>query len=155
MPAPVHFTGQVGASTEVITLADRAGTDACGVPVRDHCGVRRTVLIVDDHQSFREMASLLLVSEGFDVVGEAADGESAVAAVDRLRPDVVLLDVQLPDADGFVVAEQLEMAGYESAVVLVSSRDADSYGDRIASSPARAFLTKQELSGAALAIALA
>ena len=66
--------------------------------------MRPTVLIVDDHDSFRESARALLEAEGFTVVGDATDGAAAVAAVARLRPDVVLLDIQLPDADGFAVA---------------------------------------------------
>src|SRR5262249_5647341 len=70
-------------------------------------GVRPTVLIVDDHAGFRESARALLEAEGFTVVGDAADGAAAVAAVARLRPDVVLLDVQLPDVDGFAVAGRL------------------------------------------------
>lgn len=70
-------------------------------------GVRPTVLIVDDHHAFRESARALLDAEGFAVVGDAADGAGALAAVARLRPDVVLLDVQLPDVDGFAVADRL------------------------------------------------
>ena len=68
----------------------------------------RTVLIVDDHPSFRASARAMLESEGFDVVGEAADGASALDAVDALKPDVVLLDVQLPDMTGFDVCAELE-----------------------------------------------
>ena len=68
----------------------------------------RTVLIVDDHPSFRASARAMLESEGFDVVGEAADGASALEAVDALAPDVVLLDVQLPDMTGFDVCAELE-----------------------------------------------
>ena len=66
-----------------------------------------TVLIVDDHDGFRDSARALLEAEGFAVVGDAADGATAVAAVERLRPDVVLVDVQLPDVDGFTVAGRL------------------------------------------------
>ena len=66
-----------------------------------------TVLIVDDHPSFRASARVLLEAEGFDVIGEAADGTSGIAEAKRLRPDLVLLDVQLPDIDGFEVAGQL------------------------------------------------
>lgn len=114
-------------------------------------GVTRTVLIVDDHPSFRAMASMLLDAEGFDVVGEAPDGAAALIAADRLRPDVVLLDVQLPDFDGFTVANRLADAGSRSVVVLVSSREASTYGDLIEKSPVRGFIPKRELSGATLA----
>ncbi len=66
-----------------------------------------TVLIVDDHPSFRASARVLLEAEGFDVIGEAADGTSGIEEASRLRPDLVLLDVQLPDIDGFDVASRL------------------------------------------------
>ena len=84
------------------------------------------------------------------MVGEAGDGVSALAAVDRLRPNVVLLDIQLPDIDGFAVAERLARAGDPPAVVLVSTRDISSYRRRLARSPVRGFLSKSELSGNAL-----
>jgi len=113
--------------------------------------VRRTVLIVDDHQPFRESASALLGAEGFEVVGNVADGAAALAAVERLRPEVVLLDVQLPGVDGFAVAEQLAAAPAPPRVVLVSSRDAAAYGPRLGAAPACGFLAKRELSGASLA----
>jgi DNA-binding NarL/FixJ family response regulator len=109
-----------------------------------------TALIVDDHAAFRSFARLLLESEGFDVVGEAGDGASAVSAVHTLRPQVVLLDVQLPDALGFDVARKLLVNDPATSVVLVSSRDAADYGDQIESSGALGFIPKAELSGAAL-----
>jgi DNA-binding NarL/FixJ family response regulator len=65
------------------------------------------VLIVDDHDGFRSSARALLEAEGFDVVGEAGDAASALAAAARLRPEVVLLDIQLPGIDGFEVAARL------------------------------------------------
>jgi DNA-binding NarL/FixJ family response regulator len=113
-------------------------------------GVRTTVLIVDDHDGFRESAQALLEAEGFAVVGCAADGAAALAAVERLRPEVVLLDVQLPDVDGFAVAEQLAAVPGPPRVVLISSRDAAAYGPRLAAAPACGFLAKRELSGASL-----
>jgi DNA-binding NarL/FixJ family response regulator len=113
--------------------------------------MRGRVLIVDDHAAFRESASALLEAEGFDVVGEAADGESAVAEVARLRPDIVLLDIQLPGLDGFDVAERLAEAADAPAVILISSRDAAAYGSRVEEAPVRGFLAKRSLSGAALA----
>ena len=113
--------------------------------------MRPTVLIVDDHDGFRESARALLEAEGFAVAGDAADGAAAVAAVARLRPDVVLLDVQLPDADGFAVAERLAEGPDPPRVVLISSREAAAYGPRIGAAPVCGFLAKRELSGAALA----
>ncbi len=110
-----------------------------------------TVLIVDDHPSFRATARVLLEAEGFHVVGEAADGATAVSEAARLHPEVVLLDVQLPDTDGFRVAEKLRNGGGGPAVVLVSSRDSADYGPLIARSGARGFVPKAELSGARVA----
>jgi DNA-binding NarL/FixJ family response regulator len=112
--------------------------------------VRPTVVIVDDHAGFRSSARALLEAEGFDVVGEADDGASALTVIDLLRPRVVLLDIQLPDIDGFEVAERLAGAGDPPAVVLVSTRGASTYRRRLARSPARGFIAKSELSGNAL-----
>jgi len=118
--------------------------------------VHRTVLIVDDHPSFRASARAILESEGFEVVGEAADGAAAIAAVDELGPEVVLLDVQLPDMTGFDVCDVLgRRNGSTPAVILVSSRDVSDYGDLIAASCARGFVPKAELSGEAIAALLA
>src|SRR5438046_618037 len=107
-----------------------------------------TVLIVDDHPSFRASARALLEAEGFEVVGEASDGESAVEAAGQLHPDVVLLDVQLPDSTGFEVAAQLTGDGSQVNVVLVSSRDVSDYGRLVEQSGASGFVPKAELSGA-------
>lgn len=109
----------------------------------------RTVLIVDDHAGFRARARAILGMAGFEVVGEAGDGASAIAEAERLRPDVVLLDIRLPDMDGFDVARRLT-GDSAPAVVLVSSRDASDYGSRIERSPAAGFIPKADLSGAAL-----
>src|SRR6187455_1215024 len=100
----------------------------------------QTILIVDDHPSFRAMARLVLETEGFVVVGSVADGEAAVAETLRLEPDVVLLDVGLPDIDGFEVAARLRDAGSRTAIVLASSREGADYGTLIAESGARGFI---------------
>lgn len=113
-------------------------------------GVRLTLLIVDDHADFRRFARELLEAEGFTVVGEAADGAAAIVAVDTLRPQIVLLDVALPDLDGIAVAELLAAAESSPVVVLVSSRDASAYGPRLAGAAAVGFLNKAELSGRAI-----
>jgi DNA-binding NarL/FixJ family response regulator len=109
-----------------------------------------TVLVVDDHPSFRATARALLEAEGFDVVGEAADGAEALAKSEELHPDVILLDVQLPDLDGFALCKRLCGNGGSPAVVLVSSRDASDYGDLIPACGARGFVPKGELSGASV-----
>jgi DNA-binding NarL/FixJ family response regulator len=115
----------------------------------------KTVLIVDDHPSFRVSARLLLEAEGFRIVGEAEDGAEAVRLVHELKPDIVLLDVQLPDCDGFTVIPELRQNGYVPSVVLVSSRDECDYGSLIRDSDARGFIAKAELSGTALAALVA
>jgi DNA-binding NarL/FixJ family response regulator len=112
--------------------------------------VAATVLIVDDHAGFRSFARALLEAEGFDVVGEAADGASALAAARALAPELVLLDVALPDMDGFAVCDALLEEGAGPAVVLTSSRDVSSYRRRLKRSRARGFIPKSELSGPAL-----
>jgi DNA-binding NarL/FixJ family response regulator len=114
----------------------------------------RTVLIVDDHAGFRAAARALLEACDFDVVGEAGDGASGVAAAVELRPEIVLLDIQLPDLDGFAVADRLARDGVSSAVVLISSRDVSSFRRRLAANPAWRFIAKSELSGEALVSAL-
>ena len=108
------------------------------------------VLIVDDHPSFRASARVLLEAEGFEVVGEAADGAQAITEADRLRPEVVLLDVQLPDLDGFDVAARLTADDDAPAVVLTSSRDWSDSAELIVRSGARGFVPKDQLSGSAL-----
>jgi CheY-like chemotaxis protein len=114
----------------------------------------RTVLVVDDHPSFRATARAVLEAEGFAVVGEAASGPEALERAAELRPDVVLLDVQLPGLDGFEVAARIAATvganGNAPAVVLVSSRDAADYGELIARSGACGFIPKGELSGASV-----
>jgi DNA-binding NarL/FixJ family response regulator len=109
-----------------------------------------TVLIVDDHPSFRASARAILEADGFEVAGEAEDGESAIAAVGSLHPDVVLLDVQLPDLDGFEITRRLTSNGGGPCVVLVSSRDGSDFGPLVESSGACGFVPKSELSGAAV-----
>jgi DNA-binding NarL/FixJ family response regulator len=114
-----------------------------------------TVLIVDDHPSFRASARMLLQAEGFEIVGEAEDGASALAAIADLQPDIVLLDVQLPDMDGFDVAALVTSTGAGPAVVLVSSRDGSDFGTLVRSSGACGFIPKAELSGSRIAALVA
>lgn len=128
-----------------------AGINAGGQTECQHVDMRQTVLIVDDHAAFRESASALLEGEGFEVVGAAADGETAITEVERLRPEIVLVDIQLPGLDGFDVAERLADGVDAPVVILISSRDAGTYGSRVDQAPVRGFLAKRSLSGAALA----
>ena len=113
----------------------------------------KRVLIVDDHAPFRATARAVLESAGYVVAGEAVDAEGAYAAVAAEAPDVVLLDVQLPDSDGFSVATALAKRG-GPAVVLISSRAPEDYGAQIGACGARGFILKSSLSGVAFAALL-
>jgi DNA-binding NarL/FixJ family response regulator len=113
------------------------------------------VLIVDDNAPFRAAAHALLEAGGFQVAGHAAAGAAAVAASVAVRPDVVLLDIGLPDMDGFTVCGRLRAVLPDVVVVLCSVRDADSYGDAVARSAAVGFLPKSQLSAERLAGILA
>jgi len=118
--------------------------------VCDDWDVVKRVLIVDDHEPFRAIARKLLEVAGYVVAGEAADAAGALAAVAAEAPDAVLLDVQLPDRDGFSVARTLARKG-GPAVVLISSREAEDYGRRIEACGARGFIPKSKLSAATFA----
>ena len=109
-----------------------------------------TVLIVDDHAAFRAGARAVLEADGYDVVGEAADGQRGLAAVATLHPDVVLLDVRLPDMDGFTVAGRLAACGCAAAVIVTSSSDDPLYRERARDNGACGFVAKHDVCGAAL-----
>jgi DNA-binding NarL/FixJ family response regulator len=111
---------------------------------------RSRILIVDDHARFRAQARALLESDGFDVVGEAGDGAEGLRAARDLRPDLVLLDIGLPDIEGFDVAKQLARDPIRPLVVLTSSREASEFGGRLAASGTLGFIPKEDLSGAAI-----
>jgi DNA-binding NarL/FixJ family response regulator len=106
-------------------------------------------LIIDDSASFRASARALLEAEGFKVA-EAATGGAGIRLARELQPELVLLDIQLPDVDGFEVADRLGELKLPPAVVLISSRDRADYGSLASRSPARGFIPKSELSGAAI-----
>lgn len=114
------------------------------------CMTPARVLVVDDHEGFRAIARAVLEADGLSVVGEAADGAAAVAVAERLRPDVVLLDIHLPDLDGFEVSEQLAALPSPPVVVLTSSRPIADLRRRVGASPAAGFVPKDLVSGASL-----
>ena len=105
-----------------------------------------TVLIVDDNDVFRSSARAVVQAAGYDVIGEAEDVAGAVAQVHALQPDVVLLDIQLPDGDGFSLADQLATEEQAPTVVLISSRERADYGSRVDEAPAAGFISKLDLS---------
>ena len=125
------------------------------MPGPARCGsierVELTAVIVDDHAGFRDQAAELLRSAGYEVVGSCPDGRSAVDAISALRPDVVLLDVQLPDTDGFALISRLVAVSDGATIVLTSTREAADYGGRVARSGAAGFISKAELSAQSLA----
>lgn len=111
-------------------------------------------LIVDDHAGFRTSARRLLEGEGYEVVGEAESAGEALAVAEETRPDLALVDVQLPDLDGFELAERLSALDPALQIVLTSSRAGDDYGRSVEASVARGFVPKAELSGARLSALL-
>ena len=118
-----------------------AGPEVC-----ESSPVTATLLVVDDHDGFRAVATALAASAGLDVVGEAGDGATAIALCDKLRPDAVLLDVLLPDADGFEIRRRLLARPDAPAVLLTSTRSRRSFGARLVDPDPIPFMPKDELS---------
>ena len=124
---------------------DAAVCDGC-----EHRHVKPTILIVDDHLTFRGFARRLLEASGFAVVGEAGDGASALAASPHLAATDRPADIVLPDMDGFAAAEALARESQPPMVILTSSREASDFASRLARTSARGFIGKDQLSGPAL-----
>jgi CheY-like chemotaxis protein len=153
--APICLHGSraalgVGPDLRGVSFRGRPVVKAASLCDDSHVAVR--VLIVDDHPVFRSSARTLLELDGFEIVGEAGDGASGVELARELEPELVLLDIALPDTTGFDVAERL--AGGPSKVVLTSSREQRDLGRRLSRSGAVGFLPKDQLSGSALAALL-
>ena len=112
--------------------------------------VPRSVLVVDDDACFRQLAVRILSSWGHAVIGQAGSVEEALAVADELHPDTALVDIGLPDGDGFQLAERLRSLPWPVRVVLISA-DADRTNRPAARrAGASGFVTKEELSGAEL-----
>jgi DNA-binding NarL/FixJ family response regulator len=109
--------------------------------------MRETVVIVDDNDAFRARARLLLDAEGYQVVGEAADGAAGLQVLRELRPDLALLDVQLPDTNGFALAERLCRDEAATRIIIISTREATDYAGSVARCGALGFISKAELCG--------
>jgi len=112
------------------------------------------VLVVDDHATFRARARRVLEAAGHAVVGEASTATEALDEAQRLAPDVVLLDVQLGERSGLSIVDELAGGERPPRVVLISSREAQDYGSRLAGAPAAGFIHKPDLSAATFARAL-
>lgn len=107
--------------------------------------MKPSILIVDDHPAFRSQARTLLERHGFSVVGEAGDAASALEAVRRMRPEVVLLDVYLGDVNGFDVAERIRQCDFDTKVVMTSGNELSSFRSRLRRTSALGFVAKTEL----------
>ena len=95
----------------------------------------------------------MLEANGYEVVGELADGEGVVIAVEELNPKVVLLDVHLPDIDGFEVTRRLlDANGAAPQIVLISSHDFSDLDEAVGASGARGFVPKSEFSAEAISL---
>jgi DNA-binding NarL/FixJ family response regulator len=117
----------------------------------EHRLVALRIMIVDDHAEFRLHVRRMLESDGHDVIGEARDCVSAVDRARVLSPDVVLLDVNLPDGSGLHIVDLLCPPGAPwPAIVLTSTRAARDLEPLLRRSHARGFIPKQELSGSRL-----
>jgi DNA-binding NarL/FixJ family response regulator len=116
--------------------------------------VQETLVIVDDHAVFRSIAREKLEADGIKVLGEAGDGRSGLDTIAALRPTIVLVDIHLPDIDGFAVARLIAGLSDPPVVVLISSRSGANLTRRSAESGAAGFIAKENLSGAAVRILL-
>jgi DNA-binding NarL/FixJ family response regulator len=112
--------------------------------------MRETVVIVDDNDAFRARARLLLDAEGYEVVGEAGDGAAGLRVLRELGPDLALLDVQLPDTDGFALAERLREHAATTRIIIISTREAADYASSVTGCGAIGFISKSELCGRAV-----
>ncbi len=109
-----------------------------------------SIVIIDDNAGFRASARRALEAEGYEVIAEAGAGRPGVSAALRSEVDLVIVDIQLPDMDGFEVARRICAEPSAPAVVLTSSRDSSDFGSLVGLSPAIGFVPKAELTGRSL-----
>lgn len=112
--------------------------------------MRRSVLVIDDNPAFREALRQLLARGGFVVIAEAENGREGIRQAGAHRPDIAIVDVQLPDIDGFEVAGEIGGLGLNVQVILTSSLDGADLGALVIDSPAEGFIPKAELSSSAI-----
>jgi DNA-binding NarL/FixJ family response regulator len=112
--------------------------------------MHETVVIVDDNDAFRERTRTLLDAEGYSVVGEARDGAGGLQLLRELAPDLALLDVQLPDTDGFTLAERARATVGDTSIIIISTREAADYASSVTCCGALGFISKSELCDRAL-----
>ncbi len=156
LPCPAASAqGGGGQSGEGFPSADLVSAEQTESVIATSQARQGTLVVVDDHARFRKVVGELLAAAGWRIVGEASTGAAALDLIARVAPDVVLLDVVLPDMDGFAVADRLAAAGSASAIVLTSGHDSCDFGGRVRASPARGFLAKEMISGQSLAALLA
>jgi DNA-binding NarL/FixJ family response regulator len=142
MPLSGPGTPRMAVWLAVLLICTQAG--------QNETGMEETVLVIDDHEGFRACARRLLQAEGFQVIGEAADAASGIEAARSLRPDVVLVDVQLPDYDGVLASRRIGALNGGTSIILTSSRDLADLGGMLADCPALGFIPKSELCGATI-----
>jgi two-component system, NarL family, invasion response regulator UvrY len=120
-------------------------------PPSEVIGGRVRVLTVDDQAVFRRVAEDVIAETlGFEAIGEAECGEEAVAAVERLRPDLVLLDVRMPGIGGIEAARRITAANPDTVVVLISIEDPDEFSHAARGSGAAALVRKRDFGPALL-----
>jgi DNA-binding NarL/FixJ family response regulator len=123
-----------------------------GIPAAKIRHVTRRILIVDDSESFRRTASVLLAVRGFEVIKPVRDGEAALATVAGNRPDGILLDINLPSRDGLAVAASIAATCPAVRIVLTSSDTEAVSGAVLKACGAAAFVPKTELATADLGV---
>jgi CheY-like chemotaxis protein len=112
--------------------------------------IARSILVVDDEPTFRRLARLLLASQGFVVVAEAGSVADAVSTARRVKPSAALVDVELPDGDGFELAGRLSAMPWSPRIVVTSVQSGADFTTEARRVGAEAFVLKADLARAPL-----